>query len=117
MTIIEKYRTWLVENSDNTNVNKLRGHIENGDHEKAKELLKNHHIYFHHSADSQHSRHQYGLVPHEHGEKFDLNNQSHINTLNSSAYSGGEWREANGVKPTGLKPPRRKGFLSRLLSR
>ena len=158
-------------------VNKLREHIENGDHEKAEELLKHHHIYFHHGYGDRHS--------HEHGEKFDLNNKSHIKTLKLrfASHSGGQWREANhvlrttlpkgshalwigghlsnherereilmhhdaefhvhetevvanqdhdkpsftvvhhatvthdGVKPTGLKPPRRKGFLSRLLSR
>ena len=164
--------------SKNTNVDKLREHIENGDHEKAEELLKHNHIYFHHSGDGRHS--------HEHGEKFDLNDQSHIDTLKLrfASHSGGQWREANhviqttlpkgthalwigshlsprhkregeilmhygaqfhvhetevvsepdrdkpsftvvhhatlthdGVKPTGLKPPRRKGLLSRLLSR
>jgi len=161
--------------SRNTNVNKLREHIENGDHEKAEELLKHHHIYFHHGYGDRHA--------HEHGEKFDLNNQSHIKTLKLrfASHSGGQWQEANhviratlpkgshalwvgrhlsrlnegevllhygaqfhvhetevaksdhdkpritivhhatithdGVKPTGLKPPRRKKFLSRLLSR
>jgi hypothetical protein len=168
--------------SENTTVNKLREHIEYGDNEKAKKLLKQHHIYFHHSADTRHS------PSHKHGEKFNLNNNSHIDTLKlrGASHTGGEWRAADhviqttlpkgshalwigkhhsnhdegevllhhgaqfhvhktevvsnpdhdkprdkpsfkvvhhatithdGVKHTGLKPPRRKGFFSRLLSR
>jgi len=167
----------------NTNVNKLREHIENGDHEKAKELLKHHHIYFHHSLLAAKDAGWNGQRAHKHGEKFDLNNQSHIDTLkkNDMNRSGGHFHEAShviqttlprgshglwigrhlsshdegevvlhpgaqfhvhetvvsepdrdnptprvvhhatlihdGVKPTGLKPPRRKGSLSRLLPR
>jgi len=158
-------------------VTKLKEHIENGDHEKAKEVLKHNHIYFHQSLGGRHA--------HEHGEQFDLKNESHVNSLKlrSPSHSGGTWEEAHhvvrakipkgshglwmrehsnhpeekefllhrnaqihvhkskpvqgpvdpriGSKPTvviehhatlthdGVKPtgPRRKGFLSRLLSR
>lgn len=171
------------QSNRNTNVNKLREHIENGDHEKAKELLKHHHIYFHHSLLAAKDAGWNGQRAHKHGEKFDLNNQSHIDTLkkNDMNRTGGHFHEAShvikttipkgshglwigrhisshdegevvlhpgaqfhvhktvvtepdrdnptprvvhhatlihdGVKPTGLKPPRRKGLLSRLLSR
>jgi hypothetical protein len=72
-------------------VSKLKEHIENGDHEKAKELLKHEHIYFHQSRGGRHA--------HEHGEKFDLNNESHVNSLKlrSPSHSGGHWQEANHV--------------------